>query len=280
MKIGIITDSTASLELVNYTHPHIKIIDFSLSLDGVPYKISEIDPNKFYKMMSEAKELPRTSQGTVSDVQDIFSKFESEGYTDVLVMTLSAQLSGSFGNVVTASREFDSMNIHLIDSKTTAFVLGDAVIETAKLIDSGKNVEQIKFELSTMYDNDGVFFYVDSLKYLVKGGRISGAAGMIGEVFKIKPVLEITNKGTIELVNKNRTKKKTLNMLLKMYHDKTDGRKHKLFAFFTDNEEEVNEFIDDIRSNENVVDTYVTGLTPAVSAHAGGGVIGIGWRFV
>ena len=280
MKIGIITDSTASLEFVKFSHPHVKIIDFSLSLDGVPYKISEIDPNNFYKMMSEAKELPRTSQGTVSDVLDIFSKFESEGYTDVFVMTVSGLLSGSFSNIQAASKEFDSMNIHLIDSKTTAFVLGDAVIETAKLIDSGKNVEEITFELNTMYDNDGVFFYVDSLKYLVKGGRISGAAGMIGEVFKIKPVLEITDRGTIELVNKNRTKKKTLDMLMKMYYEKTEGKNHKLFAFFTDNEEEVNKLIKGIKSNENVVDTYVTGLTPAVSAHAGGGLIGIGWRFV
>ena len=280
MKIGIITDSTASLELRGYTHPDIKIIDFSLSLDGVLYKISEIDPNNFYKMMFAAKELPRTSQGTVADVLDIFSNFESEGYTDVFVMTVSAQLSGSFGNLLTASKEFESMNIHLIDSKTTAFILGDAVIETAKLIDLGKSVEEITSELGKMYDNDGVFFYVDSLRYLVKGGRISGAAGMVGQVFKIKPVLEITDKGTIELVNKNRTKKKTLAMLLKMYHEKTDGRNHKLFAFFTDNEEEVKCFIEDIKNNENVVDTYVTGLTPAVSAHAGGGVIGIGWRFV
>lgn len=280
MKIGIITDSTASLDLVNYTHPHVKVIDFSLALDGVNYKISDLDPDEFYNMMEQAKELPRTSQGSVADVIGIFEQFEAEGYTDVFVMTISSKLSGSYANIVTASQEFENLNIHLIDSKTTAYFLGDAVVQAAKLIDEGKNVEELTEALHKMYDNDGVYFYVDSLKYLVKGGRISGAAGMVGEVFKIKPVIDIADDGTLNLVKKNRTKKKTISMLFDMYYEQTAGKPHRLFCFYTDNKSEVEEIAKQIKNNENVLESVTVGITPAVSSHIGGGVIGIGWRFL
>lgn len=280
MKIGIITDSTASLDLVGYTHPHVKVIDFSLELDGTNYKISELDPDKFYTMMDEAEHLPKTSQGSVADVIGIFEQFQKEGYTDVFVMSISSKLSGSFSNITTAANEFEDMNIHLIDSKTTAYFLGDAVVEAAKLIDEGKDVNEITNAIHQMYENDGVYFYVDSLKYLVKGGRISGAAGMVGEVFKIKPVIDIAPEGTLNLVRKNRTKKKTIKMLFDMYYEQTEGKPHKLFCFYTDNREEVEKLAEGLKTQENVLESITVGITPAVSSHIGGGVIGIGWRFL
>jgi len=280
MKIGIITDSTASLDLVGYEHDHVKVIDFAVALDNENYKISELDPDTFYDMMNLAKDLPRTSQGSVADVIGIFEQFEEEGYTDIFVMTISSKLSGSYSNIVTASNEFENLNVHLIDSLTTAYLLGDAVKDAASLIDEGREVDYIKESLQKMYDNDGVFFYVDSLKFLVKGGRISGAAGMVGEVFKIKPVLQISPEGTVDLVNKNRTKKKTLKMIFDMYYEKTEGKPHKLFCFYTDNKEEVTSLVEELKNQENVLESHITGLTPAVSSHTGGGVIGIGWRFL
>lgn len=281
MKIGILTDSTACLDFVDFTHDLVKVIDFTVAIDDVVYKISELDSDEFYVKQKKAKDAPKTSQGSVMEVMNKFEGMVSEGFTDVIVMTISSKLSGSLANIVMAAQEYDDkLNIHIQDTKTAAYILGDAVVESVKLIEQGLSVDEIMEAQEKMYKNDGVFFYVDTLKYLVKGGRMSSAKGFVGEMLKVKPILELDSEGAMNLLEKNRTKKKTLPMLVDLYKKNTEGRKHVVHALYTDNKEEVEEFVSQFKDDPNVVKVTLTGLTPAVSAHTGPGLIGLGYRFV
>ena len=280
MKIGILTDSTANLHQVPFTHPAVKVIDFSVIIDEVPYTVQTLSQEDFYKKMAAASKLPSTSQGSVMDVLNILEAYKSEGYTDVIVLTISKALSGSYQNIYMAKNEIEGLHVHLLDSKATEIILGSAVMYAAQLVDQGLNVEQITAKMTPYLEQDGAFFYVDSLKNLVKGGRISGASGMIGEALKIKPILELDEAGLIELKEKNRTKSKSLERLVALYKDKVQDRAHDVFFLSSNNPDEVRHFSETLSLGPNVHQIIYSPLTPIVAAHTGPGMIGIGWRIL
>ena len=278
MKIGILTDSTANLQQIPYASERIKVIDFSVIISGTSFKASTLSTDEFYQRMANAEKIPTTSQGTVMDVVTLLEGFKAEGYSDVIVMTISSKLSGSYQNIASAAAEVDGLVVHLPDTLTTEIMLGTAVMYVDELIIQGQDVSTILTQLDPFLLADGAFFYVDSLKHLVKGGRISGASGMVGEVLKIKPILELTKEGTIELKEKKRTKTKAVDHLFALVQDQVKDTPHTLFLLYSDNHAEVAAYesmfpLDAIRKAR-----YLSPLTPVVGAHTGPGVIGIGWR--
>jgi DegV family protein with EDD domain len=278
VKIGILTDSTANIQQIPYASDRIKVIDFSVIISGESFKASSLSADEFYQRMANAEKIPTTSQGTVMDVITLLEGFKVAGFTDVIVMTISSKLSGSYQNIASAASEVDGIQVHLPDTKTTEIMLGTAVKYVDGLIEQGHDVHAVLHLLEPFLHADGAFFYVDSLKHLVKGGRISGASGMVGEVLKIKPILELTIDGTIELKEKKRTKSKAIDHLISLYQEKVKDTPHTMFLLYSDNPDEVATYesafpIDSLRKER-----YLSPLTPVVGAHTGPGVIGIGWR--
>lgn len=278
MKIGILTDSTANMQQIPYASERIKVVDFSVIISGESYKASTLSVDEFYQRMAGAEKIPTTSQGTVMDVVTLLEAFKTEGYSDVIVMTISAKLSGSYQNILSAANEVTGIQVHLPDTKTTEIMLGTAVKHVDELIGQGLDIAFILSQLEPFLFADGAFFYVDSLKHLVKGGRISGASGMVGEVLKIKPILELTTDGTIELKEKKRTKTKAVNQLIALYHDKVKDTPHTMFLLYSDNHAEVAAYEAVFPLDATRKERYLSSLTPVVGAHTGPGVIGIGWR--
>lgn len=278
MKIGILTDSTANMQQIPYASERIKVVDFSVVISGESYKASTLSVDEFYQRMAGAEKIPTTSQGTAMDVVTLLEAFKTEGYSDVIVMTISAKLSGSYQNILSAANEVTGIQVHLPDTKTTEIMLGTAVKHVDELIGQGHDISFILSQLEPFLFADGAFFYVDSLKHLVKGGRISGASGMVGEVLKIKPILELTIDGTIELKEKKRTKTKAVNQLIALYHDKVKDTPHTMFLLYSDNHAEVAAYEAVFPLDATRKERYISSLTPVVGAHTGPGVIGIGWR--
>lgn len=276
MKIGILTDSTANLKEFQYERSFIKVIDFTVVIDGIAHSANGLSSETFYTKMAQATSLPSTSQGSVMHVVSLLEEFKQEGYTDVIVLTISSKLSGSYQNIAMAAKEVDGVHVHLPDSKTTEVMLGATVIDVASMIEANASLDVILTSLNTMLNGDGALFYVDSLKHLVKGGRISGASGMVGEALKIKPILGLTAAGTIELQEKKRTKSKALDRLVELYKEAVQDQPHTLYFLYSDNPDEVRAF------SETIVTPRATRvfkpITPVVGAHTGPGVIGLGWR--
>ena len=276
MKIGILTDSTANLKEFQFASPVVKIIDFTVVIDGVAHSANELGADVFYSKMAKANSLPSTSQGTVMNVITLLNEFKTEGFTDIIVMTISSKLSGSYQNIAMAAKEVEGVLVHMPDSKTTEVMLGAAVMSVVAWIEANNPLDTIFTQLDAMLAKDGALFYVDSLKHLVKGGRISGASGMVGELLKIKPILRLTDAGTIDLQEKKRTKTKALERLIELYQEVVADQPHKVYFLYSDNPEEVRAFA-------KILDTpnatrHVVPITPVVGAHTGPGVIGLGWR--
>jgi DegV family protein with EDD domain len=265
------------LAVLKFQRPFVKVIDFTVVIDGVAHSAAGLSATDFYHKMAMAKELPTTSQGSVMAVVHLLEDFVNEGVTDVIVMTISSSLSGSYQTIQMATKEVTGLRVHLPDTKTAEVMLGSAVMAVARMIEAGESVATILPQLQTRLAADGALFYVDSLKHLVKGGRISGASGMVGDVLKIKPLLELNGQGTIELSEKKRTKTKALERLMALYQEATNDRPHVVYFLYSDNPEEVTAFAKHVTSL--ATERHVVPLTPVVGAHTGPGVIGIGWGY-
>jgi len=276
MKIGILTDSTANLKEFQFSSPRVKIIDFTVVIDGVSHSANELTADVFYAKMAKANSLPSTSQGTVMNVITLLEEFKAEGYSDVIVMTISSKLSGSYQNITMAAKEVEGIHVHMPDTKTTEVMLGAAVIDMVHWSEANTPLQSILTTLETNLAKDGALFYVDSLKHLVKGGRISGASGMVGEFLKIKPLLGLMDAGTIELQEKKRTKTKALDRLVELYQAAVGEQPHTVYFLYSDNPEEVQAFAKTLPTPKAT--RHILPITPVVVAHTGPGVIGLGWR--
>ena len=152
------------------------------------------------------------------------------------------------------------------------------IMEAARMAKEGAQVPEILDRLASIRDNQGLLISVDTLKFLVKNGRLSGASGLIGSMLKIKPLLHLSHDGRVEAIEKIRTRKKALNRLVEKFLEDHQEKNIEVFLIHAnalDTAKEVREKLLEKREDLKAIDIHP--LTPVVGAHAGPGALGIGW---
>jgi DegV family protein with EDD domain len=222
--IHLVTDSTASLplELVQQYGIHVvpQIINFSGQIfrAGVDLAIAE-----FYQRLANARELPTTSQPSAGEFAKLFERLGAGGDT-VLAIVLSSELSGTYLSAQGAKEMLPAVDIHVIDSRSVSAPLAFMVVEAARMAQSGADVVTIKARIEQMSAGFCIYFLVDTLEYLHKGGRIGGAATLLGTALKMKPILSIQN-GRVEPFERVRTKARALARLKELVHEGLDPQR-------------------------------------------------------
>jgi DegV family protein with EDD domain len=139
-------------------------------------------------------------------------------------------------------------------------------------------VPEILDRLASIRDNQGLLISVDTLKFLVKNGRLSGASGLIGSMLKIKPLLHLSHDGRVEAIEKIRTRKKALNRLVDKFIEDHHEKNIEVFLIHANALETAKEVREKLlEKSEDLKDIAIHHLTPVVGAHAGPGALGIGW---
>ena len=198
-KVVIVTDSTAYLPQSYVDDLNIKIIPLTLNWDGESYRDGiDIQPEEFYTRLSTSSILPTTSQATVHDFSSVYEKLLDEG-NSILTLPISSGISGTVNSAFQAKELFKDAPIEILDTKLVSMALGFQVLAAARAAADGASLEDCKQIAVKAYDHIGVYFVVDTLKYLHAGGRIGGASRLLGTALNIKPVLEIRD-GKIEAV--------------------------------------------------------------------------------
>ena len=282
MKIAIMTDVNAGLDYIGYD-PKIACLRSSVNfpnevlVDGIDIKADE-----FYdriKNITDPKDIPSTSAPAIGDIMETIEKFIEEGYTDIIHFPISFKLSSTGQNVVSIAREYeDKINIHVVDTKVACYMQGYLAINAKQMADNGATVEEILKRSYELIDNMKIYFVVEDLNYLVKNGRLSGMAGFMGNILKIKPVLELNEDGYIVTKEKIRTYSKALERSIELLLEYVEGKENiKLLGFHSLKEEVLKEVIGKIQeARPDIKDVEIHFITPAVGAHIGVGVIGIG----
>lgn len=282
MKIAIMTDVNAGLDYVGYDtgiaclRSSVNFPNQEPLVDGIDIKADE-----FYeriKNVHKASEIPTTSAPSVADIYDTLDRFVEEGYTDVIHYPISFELSSTGPTVKQIADEYkDKINVHVINTKTAAYMQGYIAVEAKKMADAGATVEEIIEYSEYLIGHHHAYFVVDDLGYLVKNGRLSNAAGFLGTVFKIKPILEINPSGKIITVEKVKIYKKAIDRVIELILNyMKNHKKIQMFAFHSIKLDTIEYIIEQIRNvRPDIQDIPIHYITPAVGAHIGCGVIGI-----
>lgn len=224
--VAVVTDSTAYLPQDLINQYNITITPLSIIWGEINYQDGvDIQPGEFYKRLAISKDMPTTSQVTIASMKSAFEKLLEQGH-DVLGIFISSKFSGTVQSAIQAREMIPNAadRIVIVDSLTTTMAMGWPVLMAARAAQAGEDLMACQKVAETSRDNSGVMFVVETLEFLHRGGRIGGAQALFGTILNIKPVLEMRN-GSIESVEKIRTKSKALDHMIELAGERIAGRK-------------------------------------------------------
>ena len=225
MKLAVITDSSAYLEAKILQRENLFILDIPVNIDGQEYVEGvNLTAQEFYEKMARSSELPKTSQPSIAKLDEILSSLKEKGYTHVLGLFLSSGISGFHQNIQYMTDEFEDLTIAFPDTRITSAPLGFMVESVFQWVENGDDFNTILEKLDKQITKTSAFIMVDDLDHLVKGGRLSNGAAILGNLLSIKPILYFNEQGVIEVYEKVRTEKKATKRLVEIIKELTkDG---------------------------------------------------------
>jgi DegV family protein with EDD domain len=272
---ALVTDSTAYIpqDLIDkyqiLVAPQVLIWGETSYLDGV-----DIQPDEFYKRLQESNIHPTTSQATVASFHSMYEPLVEKDIP-ILTVVLSAELSGTLQSAQQAKAMFPGTKIELIDSRSTAMALGFQVLAAARAREAGASFEEAIETAKEAREKTGVFFVVDTLEYLHRGGRIGGASKLFGTALNIKPLLHLED-GRVESFEKVRTKSKAIDRMLEVVGEKLDGKETvRLAALHVAAESEAVQVLEKAKEMFNPDEAMIAVVSPVVGNHAGPGTVGL-----
>lgn len=278
MRIAIVTDSTAYLNEQEYKEDNIHFVPLSCIFGKQVYKEEvDITSEEFFEKVREAEQLPTSSQPTVGDITAMYESLKDD-YDAIISIHLSSRISGTFQNAFSVARSMEGISVHPVDSGLAGAGLAFQVKEAARMAKLGKSVNDIIERMEELKSETEIYFVVDDLTNLIKGGRLSRTAGGVATLLKIKPVLTM-RAGEIIPFDKIRTKKKAVRKMEDIFEESVKNSPFPIQATVVHAycEEEARQFMSSLEEKYPTVRFNFSFLGPVVGVHTGEGAIGMSW---
>jgi len=251
------------------------VIPLNLHWDGTNYRDGvNITPNEFYDMLAASDSIPSTSQPTYGEFEELM-KGLAEKNDAVVAVLISSGISGTIDSALMAQKHLSKYAIEVVDSKLTSAGLALLIKALVQARAKGANATQLTSLAYRIIDTAGIFFMVDTLKYLHKGGRIGGASRYLGGALDIKPILYLNQEGKIDALEKVRTKKKALQRLMDLAVEKADGKKAYVGIIHAQAPEEAKAVQMALSERLDYAEMEIYELSPVIGTHVGPGTLGI-----
>jgi DegV family protein with EDD domain len=280
-KIAVIATSTACLDYLDLNEPNLRIWRMKIIMNDDTFDdFIGITAESFYdRLLEDNKLVPSSSMPSPGELLEILKELEEKGYEEVIINTISSELSGTYGTVPLALSQYEGkIKAHVIDTKNAAISEGFISLEALRLIKEGKKAEAIVEYLNKLKINRKQYFMVDNLRLFVANGRLSGASGFIGSMFKIKPILEVNDDGKIVPFKKIRTQKKALTEMVELVIEDLKKIDKFLVTYDTsDNIEGLNYIKEKMEEAFPGYDYIEAPITPVIGCHTGIGTVGIAY---
>lgn len=243
--------------------------------DGVDITAEEV-----YTKLQE--EIPKTSLPGSTEIIDIFDRIKADGYEKVLAITLSSGLSGTFNLINLLAKEYEGLDIAVIDTKNIAIAAGFNAIQAARYLEQGMGFEELKEKVANNIHQSKVFFCVDTLEYLQKGGRIGLVASILGTALNLKPIISCNEEGIYYNVAKIRGRKQSIQKTIDLATQYAKaGKKYNVALCHGGAKEEAMAIKEKLLASLPGCDVYVEGqISPALGVHTGPGLIGIAIQII
>ena len=271
--IKILCDSISDLPVEIIDKYNIDVVPLTVICNENEYLDGfDISNKDFYKILRENETLPKTSQATYAQFVKFFEKYKDD---EVLYLSGSSAASGTYQSSILAKNDMDS-KITIFDTFNLSIGSGVLVVKACEMVEEGLSVEEIVKNLENIKNNVGVFFSVDTLEYLKRGGRISSTKAALGNLLNIKPILTV-NDGLAVQKSQVRGKKQTFTNLVNCLVEKygNDLSDKTIFLGYTDNNEDLETLKKTLLNNTNAKNIYNVNIGCVICSHSGPGVIGI-----
>ena len=209
-KIGIVCDSTCDLGPQWLKDHEVVMVPLKVNFGDVTYlDWLDLTPDSFYDRLASSEVLPKTSQPSPADFGAVYRQLADEGYEEIVSIHLTSALSGTMESAIMAAR-LSPVPVHAIDTRTVSIGTGLAVMTAIDVRDAGGDAAAVCDAVQRVVDTGRIFFALDTMEYLVKGGRAGKAQGLAASVLNIKPVLTFNADGIIEPYKKVKGTKRAL----------------------------------------------------------------------
>jgi DegV family protein with EDD domain len=236
----------------------------------------EMDTATFLQQLKASKTLPKTSAPEPPLYFPIFKEAQEKGES-VVVVAPTGKASGTVRSAQTAALEFPKMDIRVVDTLTISCNLGSLVLLADDMAKAGESADAIVAKLNDMIPRGRIYFLVDTLEYLAKGGRIGGAKRLLAELLEIRPILQVKD-GQVESFEQQRTKKRALARLVEVVAEQCPGGETThLCVIQVEAESEAESLVTELKSRVSVPQIPIYELPPAIVVHAGPKAMGAGF---
>lgn len=274
-QVVVVTDSTSDVpkeiaeRLGIYVVPQILIMGDQTWLDGV-----DIEPPAFYELLRTSPHFPSSSQPSVGYFEHLFSRL-SEQYNGIAAIHVSDKLSGTVNAAMTAAANLPGLAIEVVDSESASMQQGLVVMEAARVAAQGASLQEVVATARSLVGRVHVYFVVDTLEYLHRGGRIGAAARLFGTALNLKPVLQICD-GIVQPLAKIRSRRKALERVYDLVAAEIgDADRVHMAVLHVAAPDEASRLAEQLEERFKPVELIRSECGPVIGTHAGPGTVGV-----
>ena len=275
-KIAIVTDSTSDLKREDLEKLGIESIPLKVVYSDRQYHDRvDIKPSEVYDSLEE--EIPTTSMPSPKEIETVYSRLKEEGYTHIISIHISSGLSATYSNCRMIADQIEGIEVKVIDSKMLSMGLGRLVLYANKLLEKDEySFSELVEKIEEQKERIEVFFVVETLKYLKKGGRIGKVSGTIAEILNIKPIISIDDEGEYFTFEKVRGRSRSLDKMYNIIKDKLEeGKEYYLDIMNAAAESEAKNLLAKFKELPSIKEIFLGEISPVMVVHTGPGLIGL-----
>lgn len=274
-KIAIVTDSTANLPRKWVEQYRVHVVPLKVHWGEETYRDGvDISVDEFYQRLAQSKELPTTSQPSVQDFLQVFEN-AAQSADAIIAPLISSGISGTVATAQLARSEFTRIPVEIVDTRITSMGQVLIILAIARALEQGKSLQEVKQIAEDIAQRLHVYFAVDTLEYLHRGGRINTASRYLGTVLAVKPILYFNQEGKIDALERVRTSRKALQRLLELAEEHAAGQPVHVGIVHADAADVAREFQAEVESRLNCKEIFTVECSPNIAVHVGPGTIGI-----
>lgn len=274
-KIALIVDSMCDLPPDIISRFGIKVLPAKIIYPGEEYNDRvDIQPEDVYQRMPD--EVPTTAMPSLHDIRQTIEAICKEGFTHALALHISGGLSGTGQAVKMVARDFEKkLKINVIDTKTLSMGTGWIALDAARNIASGLCFDKVTESLQHIKSKVEVYYIIETLEYLRRGGRIGRVASMLGEFLHLKPIISVDREGNYFTYCKARGRMKSIDKLVEIVEKAVKEKQINLAIMHGGAAAEFEKLVERLRTLPNVREIISSNISPALGVHTGPGLLGV-----
>jgi len=277
-RIAIVTDSVACVSDEMVKKYDIRVAAVQIIWDRMKYRDGvDIKTSEFYKRLRTSKTLPTTSSGIPGEYTRIFEDLKTEKVDGIVAVVLTSALGASYNSAMTVRDTISDVPIEVIDTKTAMMAQGFAVLAAARAAAAGESMADVAQAARETASKTNIFWAMDTLEYLRRGGRVSLPQAVLASWLQVKPITGINiNTGKVEPLARVRTKAKVMDKLIEMMDERVNrtGPLH-VAVVHGDATDEAEKLEKIVAAKYNPVELMRSEITPVIGTHTGPGTLGL-----